>query len=183
MKNTLIKHFNIKEVEKKRIDNNIMQLISMEYTKNKDNYTDKDVKKAYNQFKRELISQYRIIKKYIKIEYTSYNPYETSQLMFEDIKKNKRLKVFNGGEYHKSMKKINVIFRAVHDILGQYIGNASFSLNGEYKAFLHHWQVFSPLARKALFTETIGQICYYNVTNKYADQKSFIFKDHFINMV
>ena len=158
-------------------------LIAWEYNKIPDNYKNIDTIKAYNQFKRELIRQYRLIKKYIKIEFTENDPYKNSQDMFNDINENKRLKVFIGGQYHNSMKSINKIFRAVHDIFGHYINYNSFSANGEYKAYKHHKQMFTPLARKALFTESIGQVCFYSVNKKYAEQKSGLFNNYFINLV
>lgn len=149
-------------------------IIAEAYSQGKEDLSDKETLKAYREFKRELIKQYRLIKQYIKIEFTEENPYTTSKAMFQDINENKRVKIFLGGENHKLLKGINKIFRAVHDIFGHYINENSFSPNGEYCAFLHHRQLFSKEAQKALFTETIAQICFYKVNKQYATQKAMI---------
>lgn len=139
--------------------------------------------KAYRQFKRELINQYRLIRKHLKIEFTQENPYNTSKEMFKDIEENKRLKVYLGGEYHQTMKGINKIFRAVHDVFGHFINKNSFSFNGEFKAYLHHKQTFSPLARKALISETIAQNSFYRVFNKFSEQKTIILEENLLALV
>ena len=177
-----------KGLKKIKADNALLNkdnafLIAWEYNRIPDNHKNIDTIKAYNQFKRELISQYRLIKKYIKIEFTDIDPYKTSQEMFNDINENKRLKVFTGGEHHRNMKSINKIFRAVHDIFGHYINYNSFSPNGEYKAYKHHCQMFSPLASQALFTESMAQVYYYSVNKKYAEQKSILFNNYYMNLV
>lgn len=173
----------IVKYNKLKLNKNSAFLISMQYDRQTDIPSNRETIKAYNQFKREVIAQFRELKKYIKFEFTNNDPYKTSQEMFNDIDKNKRLKVYIGGEKHKNMKSINVIFRAVHDILGHYINYTSFSANGEYNAYKHHCQMFSPLARVALFTESISQVCFYSVNKKYAEQKSILFNNYYINLV
>lgn len=173
----------IKKHNKLKLPKDKAFLISVQYENLKDIPKNKDVKKAYRQFKKELIKQYRLLSKYINFEFVNYDPYKNSQDMFKDIKENKRLKVYTGGEYHKNMKCINKIFRAVHDIFGHYIHYNSFSASGEYKAYKHHSAMFSPLAKKALFTESIGQVCYYAINKKYAKQKSILFNNHYLNLL
>lgn len=165
-------------IEKAVLNDEKAVLIAEAYKEGKEDLSNKETLKAYRQFKRELIKQYRLIKQYIKIEYTEENPYKTSKAMFQDIEENKRVKIFLGGENHKLLKGINKVFRAVHDIFGHYINENSFSANGEYCAFLHHKQLFSKEAQKALFTETIAQICVYKVTKDYATQKAMLLNDY-----
>lgn len=173
----------IKKYSRLKLNKDNAFLIAMQYDRQADTSKDKEVIKAYNQFKREVIAQYRELKKYIKFEFVENDPYKNSQEMFDDINKNKRLKVFTGGEYHKNMKNINILFRAVHDILGHYINYNSFSPSGEYRAYKHHAQMFSPLARVGLFTESIAQVCFYSINKKYAIQKSILFNNYYINLV
>lgn len=193
MKNLILKianEYNKSNGLKRIVKNNNIKLnkdnaflISMQYDKMESCPNNIEVKRAYRQFKRELIAQYRIIKKYIKIEFVESDPYKTSLEMFNDINENKRLKVFTGGEYHPNLKGINKIFRAVHDVFGHYINYNNFAPSGEYRAYKHHQQMFSPLASVALFTESIGQVCYYSVNKKYAKQKSILFNNYFLNLV
>ena len=140
-------------------------------------------KKAYKQFRVEVIKQYRILRKYIQFEFVECDPYKNSMEMFNDIDKNKRLKVFTGGEYHNGLKDVNKIFRAVHDVFGHYINKNNFSPSGEYKAYKHHLQMFTPLASKALFTESIAQVCFYYINKKYAKQINTLFNNYYRGLV
>lgn len=173
----------IKKYKRLQLNKDSTFLISMKYDSMISTPKNAEVIKTYNQFKRELIAQYRELKKYIRFEFVDSDPYKTSSEMFEDIEQNKRLKVFTGGACHHNMRGTNKIFRAVHDIFGHYINYNSFSPNGEYKAYNHHKQMFSPLARQGLFTESIAQVCFYTVNKQYAKQKSILFNNYYINLV
>ena len=94
----------------------------------------------------------------------------------------------------------NDLFRIVHDINGHNLANkADFSPEGEHSAFLKHREQYTPLAGKALFTETAGQ-ANWGIFNKksggknmrlisqgreseieFAEQKSGLFPDSMIN--
>jgi len=56
----------------------------------------------------------------------------------------------------------NDAFRIVHDVFGHGISGSSFGPKGEEQAWTHHMQMFSPLAQKALTTETRGQNSWVN---------------------
>ena len=94
----------------------------------------------------------------------------------------------------------NDLFRIVHDVNGHNLGDASdFSPEGEQAAYLTHRQQYSPLAQKALFTETAGQSNWgaFNKTSgvdnlrkiaagkhnniTFAEQKAGLFPDDIIN--
>ena len=94
----------------------------------------------------------------------------------------------------------NDLFRIVHDINGHNLANkADFSPEGEHSAFLKHREQYTPLAGKALFTETAGQ-ANWGIFNKksgnknmrlisqgreseieFAEQKAGLFPDSMIN--
>lgn len=94
----------------------------------------------------------------------------------------------------------NDLFRIVHDINGHNLSDQSdFSPEGEHQAYLTHKQQYSPLAGKALFTETAGQ-ANWGVFNRksgesnrqkiirgeedtldFAEQKAGLFPDSIIN--
>ena len=69
----------------------------------------------------------------------------------------------------------NDLFRAVHDYLGHLASGGSFGERGEKLAYLSHYKLFGPLARRALFTETVAQNAVYNVTGAFAPQKVMLF--------
>ncbi|WP_175772163.1 crotonobetainyl-CoA--carnitine CoA-transferase [Paraburkholderia phenazinium] len=55
----------------------------------------------------------------------------------------------------------NDLFRAVHDYYCHYSPRQDFSLQGECMAALHHLELLSSTAGRAVFTETVGQICWF----------------------
>ena len=57
---------------------------------------------------------------------------------------------------------VNDAFRAVHDIYGHAKDGFEFGPEGEYNAFVQHRKMFSPLAQRALATETHGQNSWVN---------------------
>lgn len=64
----------------------------------------------------------------------------------------------------------NDLFRAVHDFYCHYSFNNDFSLHGECLAALRHLDLLSATAGRAVFTETVGQICwFYHGTHLFDD--------------
>ena len=73
----------------------------------------------------------------------------------------------------------NVNFRIVHDIFGHWgrgFGDtqAPFSWAGEQTAYYSQSRFHSALARKALFTEIIGQTACFSLTGEFPEQKAII---------
>lgn len=69
----------------------------------------------------------------------------------------------------------NDLFRAVHDYLGHLASGGNFGERGEKVAYLSHYKLFGPLARRALYTETVAQNAVYNLTKQFAPQKVLLF--------
>lgn len=96
--------------------------------------------------------------------------YSKASDMVRDVVENKNLNVFRGGDEHEYLKNIdpdtglteNEMFRAVHDMFGHSIGANTFQPKGEEIAFVSHSQMYSPLARLAVASETRGQNSFVN---------------------
>jgi hypothetical protein len=139
----------------------------------------------------ELVNQWNVIKAY---DYTlepwtkEGQPYANSAEMRADLRDNKHLFFFTGGEPHPFLGDVveetgftgNEMLRAVHDVFGHAAEGFGFGARGEENAWIHHSMMFSPLAQRALTTETRGQNSWVNfgpnshlpVTERpYADQK------------
>ncbi len=129
---------------------------------------DADVQKAYAAFAREIEIQFDVLSDILDVEFVSEDAYKTSKEMFTDIEQNEKLKIFSGGEPHELMADVNLKFRAVHDYFGHYVGKNNFSFAGETAAYVQHSKMFSQLANKALFTETIGQNSWFNFSERNA---------------
>lgn len=95
-------------------------------------------------------------------------PYQNERAITDDLVRNKHLYVFNGGDIapdHPLAEQIpghplgnyNNVFRAVHDVFGHGKTGADFGHRGEDHAWRSHASMYSPLARRALATETRGQ--------------------------
>jgi len=185
---------------------------------------DPDVKASYDSLIKETKSQYEeLVKGGLKItkQKEGDKGYITADEMHEDIK-NGHLSYFptehgfgaNSDNFqdHPMLQGTGIIgddgndipandlFRIVHDINGHNKSEQSdFSPEGEHQAFLTHKQMYSPLANKALFTETAGQ-ANWGVFNRksgesnrqkiirgeeqdlaFAEQKAGLFPDKIIN--
>ena len=77
---------------------------------------------------------------------------------------NRNLNVFRGGDEHPGLNRLhpeglndNELFRAVHDIYGHVANRNTFQPTGEEIAYASHGQMYSPLARLGMATETRGQ--------------------------
>lgn len=152
---------------------------------------------AYEALREELVDQWNYI---VWSEYTlepwtqDGQPYANSAEMRADVRDNKHLYFFTGGEPHPFLDSVvpetgytgNEMLRAVHDIFGHAAEGYGFGARGEENAWIHHSMMFSPLAQKALTTETRGQNSWVNfgphshlpVTERpYADQKVALLPD------
>ena len=96
-------------------------------------------------------------------------PYANSRDMVRDVRDNKHLWFFTGGEPHPLLNQpdadgltINDKLRAIHDLFGHAADDYQFGARGEENAWIKHSQMFSPLAQKALTTETRGQNSWVN---------------------
>lgn len=144
---------------------------------------DPEAEPSYEQFRKEVKAQYRVLQAMgITVEFTADDPYRTSKDMFRDLDVNWRLKVYTGGDRHQTLGFDNFRFRAIHDYFGHYVSRANFSADGEEKAWENHSKMFSPLARRAMTSETRGQNSWFNYSpcnvnlkprdRKFAEQKT-----------
>jgi hypothetical protein len=97
-------------------------------------------------------------------------PYQTSSEMAADVKANKHLYFYTGGNPHPLLDErdpetglsANDRLRAIHDYYGHAAGGYGFGPRGEENAWIAHSQMFSPNARRAMTTETRGQNSWVN---------------------
>ena len=132
-----------------------------------------EVKAAYEKAASEIGKQFQYLTKElgIKVEFIKEDPYKNSEEMFEDIIKNKKLKVFQGGEPHPFLGEstrdangftANEKLRAIHDYFGHFVNRNQFGQIGEEAAWVDHSKMFSPEAQRAISTETRGQNSWVN---------------------
>jgi hypothetical protein len=145
---------------------------------------------CYDALRNELIEQwYWIISHGYHLEpwLQDGQPYADSAEMRKDVRENKHLYFFTGGEPHPYLNSKthtgytgNEMLRAVHDIFGHATEGYGFGARGEENAWIHHSMMFSRFAQMALTTETRGQNSWVNfgpnshlpvADRPYADQK------------
>lgn len=146
----------------------------------------KDVMEAYEALGEEVLSQFRILKENgytIELHEGKDEPYANSQEMLKDLIDNKHLYIFStkegfgendipygnpllldSGEKDVNGKQllVNDLFRFVNDVFGHGERGNSFGPIGEENAWDVHARMFSPLARRAMTTETRGQNSWVN---------------------
>jgi hypothetical protein len=123
------------------------------------------MKKAYEQIAKETDEQFKHLPVNMSYHRAGEGNYVSSQEMLGDVHGNKHLYVFQGGDEHPFLNAVdpatglnqNEKFRAVHDFFGHGIDGNQFGPKGEEQAFADHSQMYSPLARIALASETRGQ--------------------------
>jgi len=180
-----------------------------EYDKLQHNPNDPEVKAAYDALKRESADQYRALTD-AGYRFSFYpdgvDPYPNSpREAVLDLHHNKHMHVFptlgeeggygtetevndhplledSGERWGGKPVTYNDIFRAIHDVYGHAKEGLGFRADGEDNAYRQHAAMFSPLARRALTTETRGQNSWVNygphgAHNQTADQASTIYAD------
>lgn len=185
--------------------------IAAEYDKMKHDPQHPDVKAAYAAMAQETLAQYDAIMKHhpgMKINFIPHgqpDPYAASpRLATEDVHKNNHLWVFptsagfgtnetfdathnpllaDSGRMISGQKAtINDIFRAVHDYFGHIKEGVGFRHDGEENAWRSHSAMYSPLARRAMTSETRGQNSWLNFgphgeKNRNAKTEDTVFAD------
>lgn len=170
---------------------------------------DPEVKAAYDALKREIKAQHdHLVSRGVK--FTPWTkegqPYANSQEMTADARTNRHVAYFpsvsgfgtdDRFKDHPLMEQVpgaptgtvyNDLFRAVHDYFRHAMHGHQFGPTGELRAWAEHARMFSPLARKALTTETHGQNSWVNFgphepwktpapERPYADQKAVLLPD------
>lgn len=99
------------------------------------------------------------------LDYTTSLGGTNSLAMLRDVRQNQNLNVFRGGDPHEFLYRVdpetglnpNEKFRAVHDYFGHGILGNKFDATGEEIAYGSHSQMYSPLARFGMASETRGQ--------------------------
>lgn len=124
---------------------------------------------AYAAFCRETVRQYHFLIGRVEfgglgvvVRVVDEDPYPDVGSMVDDVRQ-RRLKVWasaaTGNPHPYLSDGENDMFRAVHDAFGHAASGRGFDRHGEEAAWLKHCLMYSPLARRALTTETRGQNC------------------------
>ncbi|HUM42181.1 MAG TPA: hypothetical protein PKI14_04455 [Fervidobacterium sp.] len=176
------------------------------------------VKAAYDALINETKQQYKDLLasglKVSKMKPGMENPYPTSKHLHADIENNNHMWYYPteqgfgtesvAPQNHPMLQPTefkddegkpmlaNDIFRQTHDFIHNKLKNG-FGPKGEHEAYLEHKKSYSPLAQKALATETMGQNSTVNFGKHgehnrknpaqtiFADQKAGLLPEHIIN--
>lgn len=171
-----------------KLDKENSKRIAQEFDKMQATPNDPQTKAAYNAMVEETLEQYeKILSKGYKVEINNLEPYDSSADMISDLRDNKRMKIFStesgfGDEAitdkqrednlllqetkYKDVNGLpllaNDVFRFVHDFFGHAKFGNGFGAIGEENAWNIHARMYSPLARRAMTTETRGQNSWVN---------------------
>ena len=145
------------------------------------NYDDL-LEKSYLQLAKEVKSQFDSLPVAMSFYRGGEGSYKSSKELFEDIDKRGHLFVYRGGEPHEFLGQLdpdtglsyNEMFRAVHDYFGHAVHRNQFGPAGEEVAWAAHSQMFSPLAKIAMSSETRGQNSLVNYSPLNAELKAQI---------
>jgi hypothetical protein len=119
---------------------------------------------AYRAMRDETLRQLDYLTKIvgIDVEVTPDDPYADASQLHDELRQG-RMRVWStaaGDNSHPFFSDDdNDAFRAVHDCFGHGATGQGFDPHGEEAAWVKHSQMYSPLARRAMTTETRGQTC------------------------
>lgn len=159
------------------------------------------VKAAYEAMAKETLDQFQaILDQGYTIEINNTEPYANSQEMIDDLRENKRMKIFStefgfGDEAITQQQRkenpllrdsgfkdsngqtllVNDVFRFVHDFFGHAKLGNGFGAIGEENAWRVHSRMYTPLARLAMTTETRGQNSWVNFSG--INEEAFRLRD------
>ncbi len=148
---------------------------------------------AYRAFRDETIKQFEFLIGStsrgglgVNVHVRADDPYANAAEMIADLRDNRRLKVYGTGgpsnEHPFLTDEENDMFRAVHDAFGHAATGRGFDRHGEEAAWLKHSSMYSPVARRAMTTETRGQnstLIYYYSGSRFPEQKVLLLPDEF----
>jgi len=140
------------------------------------------LEKSYFQLAKEVKSQFDALPISMSYYRGGEGAYKSSKELFEDIDKRGHMFVYQGGDPHDFLGQTdpdtglsyNEMFRAVHDYFGHAVHRNQFGPVGEETAWAAHSQMFSPLARIAMSSETRGQNSLVNYSPLNAELKAKI---------
>lgn len=122
---------------------------------------DRDAVPAWRAFRDETHRQLdELMRAGLDVLVDDGDPYGSAAEMMDDVKINRRIRILGThvtGGHPLLSDDDNDAFRAVHDVLGHYVTGRGFDRHGEEAAYQAHARRYSPLARRALVTETRGQ--------------------------
>lgn len=127
---------------------------------------DPAVREAYQAFTQETAAQGQAIRQAgITPEFVTQDPYRNSAEMMADVRRG-RIKILSTpeGGHPLLTPQQNDEFRFVHDVMGHAREGHQFGPLGEERAYRTHAPMYSPLARRAMATETRGQNSWVNFT-------------------
>lgn len=142
---------------------------------------------AYAAFCRETVQQYHLLVGRVEfgglgvsVRIVDEDPYADVESMIDDLRR-RRLKVWasaaTGNPHPYLSDGENDMFRAVHDVFGHAASGRGFDRHGEEAAWLKHSTMYSPLAARAMTTETRGQNCaqiFHYGGRRFAEQKAVL---------
>lgn len=185
-----IKYSPVKEYVK--VDPERAKRIAQAFEEMKHDPADAEVKAAYDAMIKETLAQWEAIKKTgLKVEFIDFSkggdPYGNPRNAIIDVVQNNHLWVFPTSEGFGGSESAHVnisgnplmdivpgemisgrpvqandIFRIVHDYFGHIEEGVGFRADGEENAWRVHSSMYSPLARRAMTTETRGQNSWVN---------------------
>ena len=184
-----------------KINKELAKRIANAYEAMQNNPNDPEVRAAYEALARETMEQYKEFNEAgFTIEINNEEPYNNAQEMIDDLRENKRIKSFstesgfgNTPITDKQRKEnpllrdsgvkdangntllVNDIFRAIHDFYGHAELGNGFGAIGEENAWNVHARMFSPLARRAMTSETRGQNSWVNFSG--VNEEAFKLRD------
>lgn len=134
---------------------------------------DRRVEHAWRELMAETMPVAERLTRAINVVYTpDPEPYPDSYAMLKDLGKGRIIISTAHCDHPVWSLEENCAFRLVHDVVGHGATGSGFDWLGEWQAYEKHLTIVQGVwARRALFTEAIGQVAYALVHGQFTAQK------------
>lgn len=136
-------------------------------------------KKSFIALKQHILKMFKRMQSRVKVKFVEHDPYKSAADMQAKVRETGVLEIssmFNQSEAFSA--EVNLMLRAVHDFSAHLGSNPKnkprpFSLKGELQSYNKHLALVGKQshAAGALFTEIVGQVCYYWYHGDFPKQK------------
>lgn len=135
--------------------------------------------KSFIALKKHIVRMFKRMQSRVVVKFVDYDPYETAEEMRRAVRDTGIMEISSGFNQSEAFgPEVNLMLRAVHDFSAHLGSNPKkkprpFSLKGELQSYNKHLNLVgkSSKAAGALYTEIVGQVCYFFYYGDFPKQK------------
>ena len=141
--------------------------------------------RSFIALKQHILTMFKRMQSRVEVRFVDYDPYKSAAEMRDRVAETGVLEIASGFNQSEAFgPEVNLMLRAVHDFSAHLGSNPKkkprpFSLKGELQSYNKHLNLIGKQSHAvgALFTEIVGQVCYYWYNGDFPSQKIITLPD------